>query len=109
MIANCLCEDTNFDVVLIYKGEETQSNSDIHSVGTIARIYDWQHRNDGLLGITALGMHRFEIENVHPQVDGLTIATINLLDDEGTQQTSNQYPLYASITSTYQRTGNQSL
>ena len=78
MIASCMREESNFGVILIYKGEETQSNSEIHSVGTIARIYDWQDRNDGLLGITALGMYRFEIETTHTQSDGLTIATVNI-------------------------------
>ena len=91
MIANCMREETNFGVILIYKGEETQSNSEIHSVGTIARIYDWQDRNDGLLGITALGLHRFEIDNTHTQADGLTIATVDLLDEDSNKEMPRQY------------------
>ena len=91
MIANCMREESNFGVILIYKGEETQSNSEIHSVGTIARIYDWQDRNDGLLGITALGMDRFEIESTRTQPDGLTIATINVLDEENKKEIPEQY------------------
>lgn len=91
MIANCMREESNFGVILIYKGEETQSNSEIHSVGTIARIYDWQDRNDGLLGITALGMHRFEIGSTRTQPDGLTIATINVLDEENKKEIPEQY------------------
>jgi len=91
MIAKCLREETNFGVILIYKGEETQSNSEIHSVGTIASIYDWQDRSDGLLGITALGMHRFEIDSTHTQADGLTIASVNLLDEETSRETPAQY------------------
>lgn len=91
MIANCMREESNFGVILIYKGEETQSNSEIHSVGTIARIYDWQDRNDGLLGITALGMQRFEIETTRTQSDGLTIATINILEEESKKEVPGQY------------------
>lgn len=91
MIANCMREESNFGVILIYKGEETQSNSEIHSIGTIARIYDWQDRNDGLLGITALGIHRFEVESTHTQPDGLTIASINILDEESHKEIPGQY------------------
>jgi Lon protease-like protein len=91
MIANCMREATNFGVILIYKGEETQSNSEIHSIGTIAKIYDWQERKDGLLGITALGMHRFEIEKTRTQSDGLTIATVKLLEEESKKEVPGQY------------------
>lgn len=91
MIANCMREESDFGVILIYKGEETQSNSEIHSVGTVASIYDWQDRKDGLLGITALGKHRFEIESTRTQADGLTIASVNLLDEESDKQTPAQY------------------
>jgi Lon protease-like protein len=91
MIANCMRESSNFGVILIYKGEESQSHNEIHGVGTIARIYDWQDRKDGLLGITALGMHRFEIEKKRTQSDGLTIATVNVLDEEIKKEIPGQY------------------
>ena len=91
MIAKCMREESNFGIIFIYKGEETQSNSEIHSVGTVARIYDWQDRNDGLLGITALGIHRFEILETHTQSDGLTIASINQLEEESNREIPGQY------------------
>lgn len=91
MIANCMREESNFGVILIYKGEETESNSEIHSVGTIASIYDWQNRSDGLLGITVLGMHRFEIEETLTKSNGLTIATVNVLDEESKKEVPGQY------------------
>jgi Lon protease-like protein len=91
MIANCMREESNFGVILIYKGEETQSNNEIHSVGTIARIYDWQDRHDGLLGITALGMHRFEIDKTRTHANGLTVATVNVLDEESKKEIPGQY------------------
>jgi len=81
MIARCMREDSNFGVVLIHKGEETLSDTDIHSVGTTAKISDWQDRADGLLGITVQGLERFEIESTHNQDDGLTVARVNILTD----------------------------
>jgi Lon protease-like protein len=81
MIAQCMREDSSFGIVLIYKGEETLSDTDIHSVGTTAKISDWQDRADGLLGVTVLGLERFEITSTHVLDDGLTMASINILDE----------------------------
>jgi Lon protease-like protein len=81
MVAQCMREDSSFGIVLIYKGEETLSDTDIHSVGTTAKISDWQDRADGLLGVTVLGLERFEITSTHVLDDGLTMASINILDE----------------------------
>ncbi len=81
MIAHCMREDSTFGVILIYKGEETLSDTDIYSIGTTAKISDWQDRADGLLGVTALGLERFEIVSTRVQDDGLTIAKVNILSD----------------------------
>lgn len=81
MIAHCMREDSSFGVVLIHKGEETLGDTDIHSVGTTAKISDWQDRADGLLGITVQGLERFEITSTRIQDDGLTIGKINILDE----------------------------
>ena len=81
MIAKCLRSETVFGVVLIYKGEEIQANSDIYSMGTTATIHDWQNRADGLLGITVLGQDRFEIKSTRIETDGLTIADAEILQE----------------------------
>ncbi|MFT5658834.1 MAG: Lon protease-like protein [Gammaproteobacteria bacterium] len=91
MIATCMRTETSFGVILIYKGEETQSDNEIHSVGTAARVFDWQPRNDGLLGITALGMQRFEVTDTSTQSDGLTIAKVSLLEEEIDREIPEQY------------------
>ena len=91
MIADCLREDSCFGVVLIHKGEEIRGNTDIYSIGTTATISDWEHRADGLLGITALGLQRFEIVSTRTQNDGLTRAEVKLLDDEEEEPIPEQY------------------
>jgi len=91
MIAQCMRENTAFGVVLIYKGEEISADSDIYSIGTTACIDDWQNRADGLLGITALGVERFEILKTHTQADGLTIADIEILDEPEPEETPEQF------------------
>ncbi len=91
MIAGCMREDSKFGVVLIYRGEEILSDTDIYSVGTTVTISDWENRADGLLSITALGIERFEIKSTRTQSDGLTIAEIELLKDNETSEIPEQY------------------
>jgi Lon protease-like protein len=91
MVANCMRETSHFGIILIFKGEEAESNSEIHSVGTTANIHDWHDRKDGLLGITAFGVDRFEIDKTRTQADGLTIATVNILAEESKQKVPRQY------------------
>ena len=81
MIAHCMREDSTFGVILIYKGEETLSDTEVHSIGTTAKISDWQDRPDGLLGVTALGIERFEIISSRVQNDGLTLGKVNILTE----------------------------
>ena len=81
MIAHCMREDSSFGIVSIFRGEETLSDTDIHSIGTTAKISDWQTRADGLLGVTVLGLERFEIISTHTQDDGLTVGKVNILSE----------------------------
>jgi hypothetical protein len=91
MIAKCMREDGLFGVVLIHKGEETGGNTDIYSIGTTASVSDWEHRADGLLGITALGKQRFEILSTRTQPDGLALAQIKLLEDDDNSDIPEQF------------------
>ncbi|MCP4389063.1 MAG: peptidase S16 [Gammaproteobacteria bacterium] len=91
MIATCMRETSVFGVVLIHKGEETSTDTDIYSVGTTATINDWENRADGLLGITALGIERFEILTTRTQHDGLTFAEVKILEESNTLEIPEQF------------------
>jgi Lon protease-like protein len=91
MIANCMRENSLFGVVLIHKGEETGIDTDVYSIGTSATISDWEHRADGLLGVTALGVERFEILSTNTQSDGLTLAQVKILEDSKSSEIPEQY------------------
>lgn len=91
MIAQCMREDSTFGIVLIFKAEETLSDTDIHSIGTTARISDWQDRADGLLGITALGLQRFEILSTRTLNNGLTMARFNILEEGDEPEIPEQF------------------
>ncbi len=91
MIADCMRESAVFGVVLIHSGEETSVDTDIYSIGTTATVSDWEHRADGLLGITALGVERFEILSTRTQTDGLTRADVKILDESNTLEIPEQF------------------
>ena len=91
MIATCLREDSVFGVVLIRRGEETSLDSEICTIGTTARISDWEHRADGLLGITATGETRFAIDEQHSQHDGLLRASVRLLEEIPAREVPDQF------------------
>ena len=91
MIASCMRENNPFGVVLIRNGDETVIDAEIYSVGTTAVISDWENRADGLLGITALGIERFEILSTHTQQDGLTVAEVAILDEDGMPEMPEQF------------------
>lgn len=91
MIATCMREESVFGVVLIRDGEETSLDSEICTIGTTARISDWEHRADGLLGITATGEARFAIEDRRLQHDGLAVARVQLLEESRTVEVPDQF------------------
>ena len=91
MIAGCMREGGVFGVVLIQRGEETGGSAEIYSIGTTATISDWEHRSDGLLGITALGVERFEILSTRNQADGLALAQVSILEESNTPEMPEQF------------------
>jgi Lon protease-like protein len=91
MIANCMRQSSLFGIVLIHKGEETGVDTDVYSIGTTATISDWENRADGLLGVTALGVERFEILSTHTQADGLALAEIKILEEPDKPEIPEQY------------------
>lgn len=78
MVSRCMKADSGFGVVLIRVGEET-GPAEVHPIGTIARIRDWDKLPDGLLGITAIGTERFRVETVERADDGLHVGTVTVL------------------------------
>ena len=91
MVAACLREEGVFGVVLIQQGEETSRDAEICSVGTTARIGDWEHRADGLLGITAIGVDRFQVQSTQTRADGLVVGEIEYLEEIPTIEIPEQY------------------
>lgn len=79
MISRCMRESSDFGVALITEGREAGGCARTTTVGTTARIVDFERLDDGLLGITARGEKKFSIIDVKTRSDGLNVADVNLL------------------------------
>ena len=82
MVSDRLRRDAPFIVALIRDGSEVGGGATTHSIGTLARIVDWNRQDDGLLGITALGGRRARLLSTETRPDGLCVATARMLGEE---------------------------
>lgn len=86
MVSVCLRADAGFGVVAIHQGSETGNQPiSIHPVGTLARIVDFDAMEDGLLGITCLGVQRLRVVGHRVQSDQLLLGQIQWLADDPLQ------------------------
>lgn len=64
MIRHCLAQDVPFGVVLIKRGQEVGGDAEPYMVGTVARIIESTHLNDGAMNIVTVGVERFRIRRL---------------------------------------------
>ncbi|MBL8251581.1 MAG: LON peptidase substrate-binding domain-containing protein [Candidatus Competibacter sp.] len=83
MVSACLRTDGGFGVVAIHEGREAGGQpSSIHPVGTLARIVDFDSLDDGMLGITCLGVQRLRVIGHRIQADHLLVGQVLWLPDD---------------------------
>jgi Lon protease-like protein len=82
MVGRCMREGTPFGVAMIIDGAEAGGPATTATVGTSARIVDFEKLPDGLLGITAIGERSFRVQAVTRQPDGLNVAAVEWLEAE---------------------------
>jgi Lon protease-like protein len=86
MVSACLRTDAGFGVVTIHQSNEAGNQPvSIHPVGALARIVDFDPLDDGLLGITCLGVQRFRVVGHRVQPDQLLLGQIQWLPDDPQQ------------------------
>lgn len=78
MINRCIDERLSFGVVLIKDGQEVGAAAVPHTVGTLAKILRVERLDDGCMNITAIGVERFQVEQLHQQRSYLT-ATVRTM------------------------------
>ena len=81
MVGRCMRQNEAFGVVLIQDGNEISSEVQTASIGTTARIMDFQTLEGGLLGLLCRGEQRFRIQRRSQQSDRLNLASVEWLPD----------------------------
>jgi Lon protease-like protein len=79
MVSRCMKHTGGFAVVAIIEGKEAGEVAYFHSVGTLARIVDFDRLEDGMLGITCQGEQRLRVAAKHSQTDRLLIGEIEFI------------------------------
>lgn len=78
LVVEALKGDATFGICLFQK-QRSIGRSELSEVGTLVKIIDFEQLDDGLLGITVTGLHRFVIAKVRTEYDGLRFAKVDLL------------------------------
>lgn len=82
MAKTCLKDGSPFGVCLIQEGREVGAPAVPVSVGTLARITEWDMPQLGLLEIVARGEGRFRILERRVQADGLARGRVEPIADD---------------------------
>ena len=86
LVGRCMREDSGFGVVLIRRGADTygagMGQPEIHEVGTVARIVDFDQAEAGQLAIRIRGGRKFHVVGTREQPDHLLIGDIEYLPEE---------------------------
>ncbi len=83
MVSACLRTDGGFGIVAVHESHEAgRQPVSIHPVGTLARIVDFDQLEDGLLGLTCLGVQRLRVIGHRVQPDQLLLGQVLWLPDD---------------------------
>ena len=82
MVRRCMREQQPFGVVLIQEGDEAGVVATTATVGCTARIADFHTLQDGLLGISCVGVRKFSVQRVWRASDGLNMGEVAWLPVE---------------------------
>jgi Lon protease-like protein len=87
MIKEACSSDTGFGICMVNSQGDKDKNEHIYSVGTYAKVIDFDLLDNGFLGVTVEGHKCFSIESVTNEIDGLRLGVCQWLD-EWTEQSS---------------------
>ncbi|RUO62257.1 LON peptidase substrate-binding domain-containing protein [Pseudidiomarina insulisalsae] len=68
-----------------------EANTHIHPIATLARVIDFEQRDDGLLGITVEGVSTCEVKDVRVEKDGLRLGEVAVIDHWQTSSLPEDY------------------
>lgn len=97
MVSNCLKSETGFGVCLIQSGSEVGKAAEVYLTGTLSEISYFDMQNNGLLHITARGVQRFRIVSKKIQNNQLTVAEVELIENDRQRGLAPQHDKVVSL------------
>lgn len=97
MISECLRSGQQFGVCLISSGKEVGGSAECYEIGTLAKIVDWDKRDDGLLEIVVEGKQRFRLLEQRERPNHLAEGDVQLIDDDDCEELPVQYQLLSDL------------
>lgn len=95
--------DGTFGICLFERNEDNPRGA-LSRTGCLVKIVDFETLDDGLLGITVVGLKRFELGRVRVDFDGLRFATVEWLPSWDIHQLSDEKQYLAQqLRHVYQR------
>lgn len=82
MVKECMRNEHGFGIVLIKSGTEAGQAAEVYKTGTECRIEDWETLPDGLLGITAYGENKIQIEETYIKPNQLLVGQVQYREME---------------------------
>lgn len=87
LVSHCLKNESGFGVVLLREGSEVMSkdhpvDTRLSSIGSFAKIVDWDSLPNGLLGVTIEGQKKFTVLSSYQEKDGLHKAEVEWIAPE---------------------------
>jgi Lon protease-like protein len=101
MVRDCMRHGTPFGVVCAFPPPDDAPSraGSVATLGTAARIVDFDALDDGLLGIQCVGAERFRVESRRQQRDGLWVGEVAWRPQAPAQTVPPAYGLLARIVS----------
>ncbi|OXX30640.1 ATP-dependent protease [Vibrio sp. V08_P9A1T1] len=78
MVTQSSQSDSTFGICLIDNKKGNKANQ-LSKFGMLVKIVDFEALDNGMLGLTVMGMERFKIESVVSEFDGLRVAQVTSL------------------------------
>ena len=82
MFESCLAQDKLFGVALIYAGEEVGMTAAPYSIGTVARIVNWERLEDGCVRAISVGERRFRVVQFIESEQPYLVGAVEYWEDE---------------------------
>ena len=97
LVSECLRTNKEFGICLISSGDEVAGSAKCYEIGTMAKIIDWDKRDDGLLEIVVEGGQRFRLLDKRERANHLAEGDVLLIEDDDCEDIPVQYQLLSDL------------